>query len=291
MNGKCRGKAWHGAWLLCCCCIVAAMCLSVQAFASEADRGANGFKKTGELSCTGAVRYQSGAGAWLTQGQGSIPIILPVSIQTDKASCRLSIKDLGLFEADPASKMTLTRSADKKLTLTLEKGSVYYSLSRAVELKINTPLPGVNVRFVASRPGTDNLIKTPTGITYVGGASIEAGGSLHVVNLSGATLLEQNGKTVRELGTGRDLEIKLNTKDTAGAVSAVNLEGTSDSNPNLIMMERSAMPRANVSITADATPSNNAVTPPDVKPPADDPKNVPVIASKTVPRPKVVSPK
>ena len=96
----------------------------------------------GQITSPDSVSYCSGAGPWVTQGGAAFPAVTPLSVRTGASPCRIEFGTQALFEALPASELTVTSQESGGLELSIIRGTVIYAVADRRALKIRVPAVG-----------------------------------------------------------------------------------------------------------------------------------------------------
>lgn len=210
--------------------------LAAQNMAGAAGNSPARLKQSGELSCRGAVRYRIGTSPWLTQNHGAVPVVLPVNVETEKDACRVNIPGAGLFEANANSQFSLARNADQQLVLIIQRGSVLYALTNGINVKVFSPISGVTATL-GSAQTQPTLWTEPAISSCVGEAAVENNRSFHIANVQGKTTIEQNGKAIRDVGTGRTIQVSAADQANGNVRPGSDTSSAQSTNASIVVKE------------------------------------------------------
>lgn len=216
-----RARSWQRIAMLLAC---AGVVLGVAGPATGGLFSKKSSKKSAQLLCVGTVRYQFGKAAWASQENGNIPILLPVSVQTDKFPSQLIVPQMGVFQANANTRFTLNMDASQQFQLTIQQGAVFYSLTNGATMRITSPLPGVGANVAGpDAKSTNGAWSSLPADQYVGQTSFEKENLFQLVNMNGRAQVDRNGRTVRNVGQGHTLFVSLAQKPDQATTGTATL--------------------------------------------------------------------
>lgn len=194
-------RTWKLLW-------VAPLLASMLTVKLAAETVANHRLPSGEISCSGTVRYALSEGPWLAMNQGTAPIVMPLKVETGETVGRVTVPSLGVIEGQKNSSFALSRGQDGEAILNVTRGTVLYSLRSESRLHFLSPIPLVEavIGFTSSTSSTKPFQWTP-GSLLLGEITVEGDNSFHLFNLNGEAVILREGKPVRTMVAGRALQV------------------------------------------------------------------------------------
>ena len=212
-------RTWH-RMALPLVCAGSLLGLAGEAFTAGGFFSRKPISPSAQLLCAGTVRYQFGKNAWNSRVDSNIPVVLPISIQTEKDPSQLIVPKMGVFQANANTHFTLDMDKDRRFQLTINQGAVFYSVTKGESMRITSPLPGVGANVTGPEDGQSSGIWSAIPADqFVGQTVFEKNNNFQLVNMNGRAQVDRNGRTVRNVGQGHTLFISLPDQATTGTAT------------------------------------------------------------------------